>query len=160
MFYRLQFINSPRFMTSLLLNPVNNLSKGVYKVNCKNRHDGKNSNICWIKYKYCNYFLEYTFFKDGLIKHKYLCCNKNYKQKFDEKLKERFFNTFKFSNYEKRKFVLLLRKGIYPYEYKDDWERFYETILPEKEDFYSHLSMDDINDADCAHSKMVWKILK
>ena len=46
MFYRLQFINSPRFMTSLLLNPVNNLSKGVYKVNCKNRHDGKNSNIC------------------------------------------------------------------------------------------------------------------
>ena len=90
MFYRLQFINSPRFMTSLLLNPVNNLSKGVYKVNCKNRHDGKNSNICWIKYKYCNYFLEYTFFKDGLIKHKCLCCNKNYKQKFDEKLKEQF----------------------------------------------------------------------
>ena len=43
---------------------------------------------------------------------------------------------------------------------KDDWERFYETILPEKEDFYSHLSMDDINDADYAHSKMVWKILK
>ena len=70
-------------------------------------------------------------------------------------MKERFFNTFKFSNYEKRKFVLLLRKGIYPYEYKDDWERFYETILPEKEDFYSHLSMDDINDADYAHSKMV-----
>ena len=70
-------------------------------------------------------------------------------------MKERFFNTFKFSNYEKRKFVSLLRKGIYPYKYKDDWERFYETILPEKEDFYSHLSMDDINDADCAHSKMV-----
>ena len=26
----------------------------------------------------------------------------------------------------------LLRKGVYPYEYMDDWEKFNETILPEK----------------------------
>ena len=43
-----------------------------------------------IKYKYCNYFLEYTNFKNDLIEYKCLCCNKTYQQKFDEKLKERF----------------------------------------------------------------------
>ena len=29
----------------------------------------------------------------------------------------------------------------------DDWESFNETSLPEKEDFYSHLNMEDIADA-------------
>ena len=38
--------------------------------------------------KYCNCFLEYTNFKDDLIKYECSCCNKNYQRKFDEKLKE------------------------------------------------------------------------
>ena len=92
-----------------------------------------------------------------LIEYKYLCCNKNYQQKFDEKLKERFFNTYKFSNHDNNKFILLLWKGVYPYEYMDDWEKFNETSLPEKEDFYSHLNMKDIADADYAHAKRVCK---
>ena len=29
----------------------------------------------------------------------------------------------------------MLRKVIYPYEYMDDWEKFNETSLPEKEGF-------------------------
>ena len=29
----------------------------------------------------------------------------------------------------------------------DDWEKFHETSLPEKEDFHCHLNMDDITDA-------------
>ena len=37
----------------------------------------------------------------------------------------------------------------------DDWEKFNETTLPEKEYFYSHLNMDDITDADYAHAKRV-----
>ena len=37
---------------------------------------------------------------------KCLCCNKNYQQKFDEKLKAQFFNTYKFSKYD-NKFILL-----------------------------------------------------
>ena len=61
------------------------------------------------------------------------------------------------SNYDKNKSILLLRKGIYPYEYMDDWEKFNETSLPEKEDFYSHLNMKDITDADYAHAKGVCK---
>ena len=39
----------------------------------------------------------------------------------------------------------------------DDWEKFIETLLPEKEDFYSHLNMEDITDADYVHAKRVCK---
>ena len=39
----------------------------------------------------------------------------------------------------------------------DDSERFNEISLPEKEDFYSHLNMEDITDADYAHTKRVCK---
>ena len=46
------------------------------------------------------------------------------------------------------KFILLLRKGVYPYEYMEDWEKINETLLPEKEDFYSHLNMEDTTDTD------------
>ena len=43
----------------------------------------------------------------------------------------------------------------------DDWEKFNETSLREKEDFYSHLNMEDITDADYAHTpKEFVKILK
>ena len=42
----------------------------------------------------------------------------------------------------------------------DDWEIFNETTLPEKEDFYSHLNMEDIIDADYAHAKRVSKVLQ
>ena len=53
--------------------------------------------------------------------------------------------------------VLLLRKDFYSYEYTDDWEKFSEASLPEKEDFYSHLNMDGITDADYASAKRVCK---
>ena len=39
----------------------------------------------------------------------------------------------------------------------DDWEKFIEFLLPGKEDFYSHLNMEDITDADYAHVKRVCK---
>ena len=44
-------------------------------------------------------------------------------------------------------------KGVYLYEYTDDEEKVNETLLPEKEYFYSHLNMEDITDADYAHTK-------
>ena len=78
------------------------------------------------------------------MEYKYLCCNKNCQHKFDEKLRERLFNTCKFSNHDNNKFILFSRKGIYPYECMDDWEKFNETSLPVKESFYSHLNMEDI----------------
>ena len=54
----------------------------------------------------------------------------------------------------------MLTKGVYPYEYMDSWERFNETSLPSKEDFYSHLNMDDIDDIDYRHGNNVFKSFK
>ena len=52
---------------------------------------------------------------------------------------------------------LLLQKGVCPYEYKDDWERFNDTPLHKKEDFHSNFNMEDITDADYTHGKRVCK---
>ena len=54
-------------------------------------------------------------------------------------------------------FVLLLRKGNYPYEYVDSWERFNETSLPDKKAFYIKLDLEDITDKDYAHAQKVFK---
>ena len=107
-------------MTSSLSNLVNNLSERIHRSKCKFGHGDTTCERYGIKYKYCNCFLEYTNFKDNLIEYKCLRCNKNYQHKFDKKLKEPFFNTYKFSNHDKNKLMLLLSKGFYPYEYMDD----------------------------------------
>ena len=60
---------------------------------------------------------------------------------------------------EENKRQLLLKKGIYPYEYMDSFERFHEAQLPEKEKFYSSLSGNGITDEDYAHAKQVWEAL-
>ena len=64
-------------------------------------------------------------------------------------------------NYEKdiNKLILLLRKGAYPYEYTDSWERFDETSFLNKEAFYTSLNMEDITDVDYRHAKRVLKSL-
>ena len=52
---------------------------------------------------------------------------------------------------------MLLRKGVYPYEYMDSWERFNETSLPPKKDFYSELTLEDISDKGYAHAQKVFE---
>ena len=81
-------------------------------------------------------------------------CNKSYQRKFHEKLKEKFFNSSKLDN---NKFILSLWKDVYPYEFMDDWEKINETSLCEKENFYSHLNMEDTIDGDYAYVKRVPK---
>ena len=50
---------------------------------------------------------------------------------------------------------MLLRKGVYPYEYIDSWEKFDENILPPKEAFCSYLNLEGISDEDYAHAQKV-----
>ena len=83
-----------------------------------------------------------------------------YKKKFNKDLIKNFKNTYSFCNNDLNKFVLLLRKGVYPNEYMDSWERFNETSLPSKEDFYSNLNMENVDDIDYRHSNNVFKIFK
>ena len=72
-----------------------------------------------MKCKDCDYFLEHKNVKDTLIK--YNLFYKNYSNSFDEELKKIFKNTFKFSSNNINKFISLWRKGVYPYEYMNDW---------------------------------------
>ena len=51
------------------------------------------------------------------------------------------------------KFILLLKKCVYTDEYMDEWEKFNEISLPEKEEFYSNLNMEDIIGADYIYRK-------
>ena len=50
-------------MATALSNLVNNLLKGIHKIQCKYRHGDKKCETCRIKYKYCDCFLEYTILK-------------------------------------------------------------------------------------------------
>ena len=87
-------------------------------------------------------------------------CKKNYKKDLkDLKLIKRFANIYEFCNEDINKFILLLRKGVYPYEYMDSWKKFDETSLPDKEAFYSCLNTEDITDVDHRHPKRVFKSL-
>ena len=75
----------------------------------------------------------------------------NNKISYDELIKK-FPNTYQLCNNDHNKFELLLRKGVYPYEYMDSWKRFKEESLPDKESFYSELNKEHITDEDYAHA--------
>ena len=63
-----------------------------------------------------------------------------------------------FPNVDQRK--LLLRKGVYPYEWMDSLEKMRNTSLPEKDAFYSALLLQGITDEDYSHAQNVWKTFK
>ena len=134
-----KFIDSFRFMSSSLSSLVDNLFEGFHS-DCKS-------------------FLDYTITKDEQIIFRCFECKKKYKRDFNKKLIKRFGNIYEFCNGDNNKFILLLRKGVYPYEYMDSWERFDETSLLNKEAFYSSLNMEDTTDVDHRHAKRVFKNL-
>ena len=72
---------------------------------------------------------------------------------------KKFPNTYQLCNNDHNKFELLLRKGVYPYEYNDIWKRFKEESLPDKESFYSKLNKEGITDKDYAHAQKAWDAL-
>ena len=70
----------------------------------------------------------------------------------------RFANTYQYCGFEDDKFRLLLRKGVYPYEYMSSWEKFEETCLPSIGSFYSNLNLEHISNNDYEHAEKVWEV--
>ena len=64
---------------------------------------------------------------------------------------------FGFEDYSELQYGLLTRKGVYPYEYVNSWDRFEETQLPPISAFYSNLNMSSISEEDYQHAQRVWK---
>ena len=54
----------------------------------------------------------------------------------------------------------MLRKGVYPYEYMDGWDKFNETSIPSKESFYINLTMENITETDYIYANNVFKMFK
>ena len=71
-----------------------------------------------------------------------------------------FPNIHQFCKGHINKFVLLLRKSVYPYEYMDSWKRFDETSLPDKKAFYSELYLENITNEDYIHSQKIFEELQ
>ena len=64
---------------------------------------------------------------------------------------------FGFEDYSELQYGLLNRKGVYPYEYINSWDRFNETQLPPIDAFYRNLNMSSISEEDYQHAQKVWK---
>ena len=58
---------------------------------------------------------------------------------------------------EESQFILLKRKGVFPYDYVVSVDRLEEKSLPPKEAFYSKLNEEDITDEDYEHAKLFGK---
>ena len=138
--YKIKFIDSFRFVFTSLSNLVDSLSDGLYYIKCKD----------------CNSFLDYMNFYDDKLVYRCFDCKTNFNINFNNKLIDVFSNTYNFCSGDINTFILLLRKGVYPYEYMDSFERCFETSLPDKDAFYSNLNMESITDIDYRHAKNVF----
>ena len=108
----------------------------------------------------CKSDLSYMKVIDEALIFRCFNCQKNYKKEINKDLIKRFPSTYKFCNNDLNKFVMLLRKGVYPYQYMDDWDEFNETSTPSKESFYSNLTMENISETDYRHANNVFKTFK
>ena len=118
--YTIKFIDTCRCMPSKLSDLVDNLSE-INNTDCKTCIGRKN-----VKSK-----CEFIGVKNDRLHYKCKECGRRCSKSKDGLIKK-FARMYQFCNGDLNKFVLLLRKGVYPYEYMDSWERFNETSLPPK----------------------------
>ena len=139
--YKIKFIDSFRFRATSLSKLVDNLTDNIHNdkcIKCK-------SNLCFVR-----------AINEKLI-FKCIDCEKEYEKEFNKELIDRFANTYKFCDNDLDKFIMLLRKGVYPYEYIDEWDKLNEKVLPGKDSFYSNLTLENISEIDYAHANNVFK---
>ena len=117
--YKIKVIDSYRFMSTSLSDVVDNLAEELRNYKCTD----------------CKSCLECISIKYKSLIFECLICNKSNNKDFNIDLIKRFINTYEFCGGEINKFISLLRKGIYPYEYMDSLKRFDEILFPNKEDF-------------------------
>ena len=98
-------------MSTSLSNLVSNLSERLHNDRCID----------------CKCCLDYMATKDGKLIFRCFRCKKTCEKKINKDLIQIFANTNEFCNGDLDKFILLLRKGIYPYEYMDSRQRFDKT---------------------------------
>ena len=118
---------------------------------------------------------KFISFTKNLVVGSYTDANGNDKERYR---KLRFIDSFKFMNsglaklvenldketkvkvtnkfYDGKFLDLLLRKGVYPYDYMDGYNRLSETKLPSIEDFYNQLNDENISQEDYDHAQNVW----
>ena len=123
--YNSKFIDSARHMNRALSTLVDNFSE-INKCKCEETKD-KNMKL---KIKTDND-------KKTLITTCKTCKSKE--SQLIRDLIKKFPRTYKLCNKNTAKFIILLNKGVYPYEYMDSMNRFDETTLPNTEKFYSNL---------------------
>ena len=139
--YKIKFIDSFRFMATLLSKLVDNLTDNIHNdkcIKCK-------CNLCFVRAM------------NETLLFKCIDCEKEYEKEINKELIERFENTYKFCNNDINKFIMLLRNGVYPYEYMDGWNKFNEELMPSKELFYSNLTLENIGEVDYMHANNVFK---
>ena len=136
----MKFIDSFRFMSTSLSDLAANLSE----INKKERKTCMERNNTKSEYK----FIEY---KNNTLNYKCKECGKICFKSMNELIKK-FSFVYQFCKGDLNKFVLLLRKGVYSYDYMHSWEKLNETSIPDKEAFYSELNKEGITDEDYAHA--------
>ena len=141
---QLRFIDSFRLMASILEKLASNLcgTSGIQCDKCKGNTEMINISGDYIASLGCE-----------------RCRTKKTKELDEEGLKKNFNHTSRSWRCDE-KFCLMIRKGVYPYEYMDSWEKFEETSLPPKDAFYSRLSMKGISDQDHEHAQQVWNTME
>ena len=85
--YKLQYIDSTRFIAISLPDLVDNLAEVAHEIKRKYVNGNEKCETCGIIHKDCVWYLEYINVKVGLIKSKCSCCNTNYQKKFEENLR-------------------------------------------------------------------------
>ena len=68
--------------------------------------------------------------------------------------------TYTFKVFKGKRLNLMSQKGVYPDDFMDSFEKFNQTELPTKNQFYSILNDQQITDNEYDHAKKVWKTFK